>query len=89
VTPNSPGRSVVTAADAPAAIGPYSHAISHDGLLFCSGQLPLDPESGALIDDSPGAEATKCLENLEAICGRRARAGRAADGLHDPPRCLR
>jgi 2-iminobutanoate/2-iminopropanoate deaminase len=61
-------RAAVSAAAAPAAIGPYSQAISHDGLLFCSGQLPLDAASGELVDESPGAETTKCLENLGAIC---------------------
>jgi 2-iminobutanoate/2-iminopropanoate deaminase len=68
MTQSSADRAAISAPDAPAAIGPYSHAISHGGLLFCSGQLPLDPESGEMVDQSPGAEATKCLENLGAIC---------------------
>jgi 2-iminobutanoate/2-iminopropanoate deaminase len=69
MTPSSADRIAVTAPDAPGAIGPYSHAIRHDGLLFCSGQLPLDPASGELVDDSPAAETTRCLENLGTICG--------------------
>jgi 2-iminobutanoate/2-iminopropanoate deaminase len=68
MTPSSPNRTTVSAADAPAAIGPYSHAVSCDGLLFCSGALPLDPGSGELVDSSAGAETTKCLENLAAVC---------------------
>jgi 2-iminobutanoate/2-iminopropanoate deaminase len=68
MTQSSTDRVTVAATDAPAAIGPYSQAISHGGLLFCSGQLPLDAESGELVTDSPGAETTKCLENLGAIC---------------------
>jgi 2-iminobutanoate/2-iminopropanoate deaminase len=68
MTQSSTDRVAVSAPDAPAAIGPYSHAISHDGLLFCSGALPLDPGSGELVGDSPGEETTKCLENLGAIC---------------------
>jgi 2-iminobutanoate/2-iminopropanoate deaminase len=68
LTPSSADRDPVSAADAPAAIGPYSQAIRHDGLLFCSGQLPLDAASGELVGDSPGEEATRCLENLGAIC---------------------
>jgi 2-iminobutanoate/2-iminopropanoate deaminase len=68
MTPSTGDRVAVTAPDAPAAIGPYSHAVSHDGLLFCSGALPLDPGSGELVDDSVGAETTRCLENLAAVC---------------------
>ena len=68
MTPRSASRTTVTAPDAPAAIGPYSHAVSFDGLLFCSGALPLDPDSGKLVDQSAGAETTQCLENLAAIC---------------------
>jgi 2-iminobutanoate/2-iminopropanoate deaminase len=69
MTPSPADRAAVTAPDAPAAIGPYSHAISHDGLLFCSGALPLDPDSGELVDSSVAAETIQCLENLSAICG--------------------
>ncbi|HEY2716238.1 MAG TPA: Rid family detoxifying hydrolase [Solirubrobacterales bacterium] len=68
MTQSTNGRTAVTAPDAPAAIGPYSHAVSHDGLLFCSGALPLDPDSGEMVDDSVGAETTRCLENLAAVC---------------------
>ena len=53
---------------APAAIGPYSHAVVSNGLLFCSGQIPLDPESGELVDGGAGAQARRCLENLNAVC---------------------
>ena len=68
MTPSSANRTTVTAPDAPAAIGPYSHAVAHDGLLYCSGALPLDPDSGKLVDRSPGAETSQCLENLAAVC---------------------
>ena len=61
-------REPVTAARAPAAIGPYSHAIRSGELLFCSGQIPLDPDTGELIGVSAGAQARRCLENLEAVC---------------------
>ena len=64
----SPGREIVHAQDAPAAIGPYSHAVRPGGLLFCSGQIPLDPASGELLSVSAGAQARRCLENLEAVC---------------------
>jgi 2-iminobutanoate/2-iminopropanoate deaminase len=61
-------REPVTALGAPAAIGPYSHAVRAGGLLFCSGQVPLDPESGELVDGGPGEQARRCLENLAAVC---------------------
>jgi 2-iminobutanoate/2-iminopropanoate deaminase len=61
-------REPVTALGAPAAIGPYSHAVRAGGLLFCSGQIPLDPDSGELVGESPGDQAHRCLENLAAVC---------------------
>ncbi|HYF26145.1 MAG TPA: Rid family detoxifying hydrolase [Baekduia sp.] len=61
-------REVVTALNAPAAIGPYSHAVRANGLLFCSGQIPLDPETGELVAGGPGEQARRCLENLQAVC---------------------
>lgn len=64
----TPKRSAVTTDRAPAAIGPYSQAIRHGDLLWCSGALPLDPGSGELVTDSPAAETIRCLENLQAIC---------------------
>ena len=56
------------AAEAPAAVGPYSHAVSAGGLLFCSGQIPLDAHSGELVGDTPAEQARRCLENLGAVC---------------------
>jgi 2-iminobutanoate/2-iminopropanoate deaminase len=61
-------REAVTALNAPAAIGPYSHAVRTGGLLFCSGQVPLDPDSGELVGDSPAEQARQCLTNLAAVC---------------------
>lgn len=60
-------REVVTALGAPAAIGPYSHAVRAGGLLFCSGQIPLDPETDELVGATPGEQARRCLQNLEAV----------------------
>ncbi len=63
-----PDRHKIEAEHAPAAIGPYSQAIRTGDLLFCSGQLPMDPSSGEIIkEDAPG-QARQCLENLAAIC---------------------
>ena len=61
-------REVVTALGAPAAVGPYSHAVRSRGLLFCSGQIPVDPDSGELVGDRPGDQARRCLENLSIVC---------------------
>lgn len=58
----------VQTAAAPAAIGPYSQAMRCGELLFCSGQLPLDPQTGSLIDGDLAAMTTRCLENLAAVC---------------------
>jgi len=60
-------RQTVGAAQAPAAIGPYSHAVRSGDLLFCSGQIPLDPASGELVGGNVGTQARRCLENLEAV----------------------
>ena len=61
-------RETVTALGAPDAVGPYSHAVKAGGLLFISGQIPLDPDSGELVGDTPAEQARRCLENLEAVC---------------------
>jgi|SRR5271163_3449410 len=61
-------REIVEAPGAPAAIGPYSHAVRSGGLLFCSGQIPLDPASGELLGATPAEQARQCLENLQAVC---------------------
>jgi 2-iminobutanoate/2-iminopropanoate deaminase len=61
-------RETITALNAPAAIGPYAQAIRAGGLLFCSGQIPLDPESGELVEGGAAEQARRCLENLGAVC---------------------
>ncbi len=62
-------RQIVEAPGAPAAVGPYSHAVLVAGeLLFCSGQIPLDPATGELVGRTPAEQARCCLENLRAVC---------------------
>jgi 2-iminobutanoate/2-iminopropanoate deaminase len=61
-------RQLVTAPHAPAAVGPYAHAVRAAGLLFCSGQVPLDPRTGELVGRSAAEQAGRCLENLAAVC---------------------
>ncbi len=66
-------RRTLNAPGAPAAVGPYSHAVlvagaPAGGLLFCSGQIPLDPSSGELVGATAAEQARRCLENLSAVC---------------------
>ena len=72
----SSSRQVVTSPDAPAAVGPYSHAVRTGDLLFCSGQVALDAATGELVGATAGEQARKCLENLQAVC---AAAGTTLD----------
>jgi 2-iminobutanoate/2-iminopropanoate deaminase len=64
----SPHREPVNAPNAPEAIGPYVHAVKAGGLLFCSGQIPLDPRTGDTVGSTPADQAGRCLENLAAVC---------------------
>ncbi|HEY8303751.1 MAG TPA: Rid family detoxifying hydrolase [Solirubrobacteraceae bacterium] len=64
----APQRQTVTAPAAPPAIGPYSHAVRSGSLLFCSGQIPLDPASGEIVGSTAAEQARRCLENLTAVC---------------------
>jgi len=60
-------RVVVSTESAPAAIGPYSQAIAIGDLLFVSGQLPVDPASGDLVEGDIGAMTRQIFRNLETI----------------------
>jgi 2-iminobutanoate/2-iminopropanoate deaminase len=60
-------RQAITTSSAPAAIGPYSQAIAAGDLVFCSGQIGLDPTSGELVDGGVEAEADRALRNLAAV----------------------
>lgn len=61
-------RTPVSTDDAPAAIGPYSQAIRTGSLLFCSGQVALDPSTGELVKEDVAGQARRCLESLRAVC---------------------
>ena len=61
-------RETVIADAAPAAIGPYSHAVRAAGLLFCSGQVPVDPATGEIVGETPAEQTRRCLQNVEAVC---------------------
>jgi len=60
-------KSKVHSDQAPAAIGPYSQAIAAGGFVFVSGQLPIDPETGKIPDDSIAHRAHLCLRNMRSI----------------------
>ncbi len=61
-------RQVISTADAPKAIGPYSQAVRTGNLLFFSGQTPIDPATGKLVDGDIAAQARRVFENLKAVC---------------------
>jgi 2-iminobutanoate/2-iminopropanoate deaminase len=60
-------RQLVTAPDAPKAMGAYSPAIKAGNLLFISGQIPVDPSTGNLIDGDIAAQADQVMRNLTAL----------------------
>ena len=62
------GRRAVETADAPEPIGPYTQAVVADRVLYCSGQVPLDPETGELVEGGIAEQARRCLRSLAAIC---------------------
>ena len=70
-------RRPVETDQAPAPIGPYSQAIIAGGVLYCSGQVPLDPATGELVEGGIAEQAARCLESLEAVC--RAAGTRLTD----------
>ena len=62
-------KSIILTANAPAPIGPYSQAVSIGDLVFLSGQIPLDPATGNLVDDEIEAATERVLENIRAVLG--------------------
>ncbi len=53
--------------EAPAPVGPYSQAVAAEGFIFCSGQIPLDPITGNLVEGTVEVQAKRVLDNLEAV----------------------
>lgn len=60
-------KEIITTSHAPAAIGPYSQAVRSGNLVFVSGQIPLDPATGQLVEGEIEAQAERVLRNLAAI----------------------
>ncbi len=67
-------KKIVTTSTAPAPIGPYSQGVIAGGLMFVSGQIPIDPQTGELVTGGIEAQAERALENLMAIL-REAKLG--------------
>jgi 2-iminobutanoate/2-iminopropanoate deaminase len=61
------GKKIIKTSDAPQAIGPYSQAVEAGGFVFVSGQIPLDPKTGAVVAADIKAQAALVLENAKAI----------------------
>ena len=60
-------REIIETRDAPAPIGPYSQAIRANGFVFISGQIPIDPVSGQLVEGGVAAQTHQVMKNLSAI----------------------
>jgi 2-iminobutanoate/2-iminopropanoate deaminase len=60
-------KQVIATRSAPEAVAAYSQAISSNGLLFCSGQIPLDPATGELVQGTVAEETRRALDNLTAV----------------------
>lgn len=60
-------KTIIATDHAPKAIGPYSQAVVANGLVFASGQIPLDPATGILVDGDIAAQTERVLENLKAV----------------------
>jgi 2-iminobutanoate/2-iminopropanoate deaminase len=58
---------IVKTVDAPEAIGPYSQAIIHGGLVYCSGVIPLDPQTMKVVEGGIEAQSERVLKNLSAV----------------------
>jgi 2-iminobutanoate/2-iminopropanoate deaminase len=63
----------IQTSDAPAAIGPYSQAIDAGGFIFYSGQIPLDPETGTIVDGGIVEQTRQVMANMKAVLGASGR----------------
>ena len=62
-----PKKTIIKPAKSPAAVGPYSQAVRIGDLLFCAGQIPIDPATGNLISGDIKAQTERVLQNIKAI----------------------
>ena len=61
-------RQPIHTEQAPAAIGPYSQAVRAGNTVYCSGQIPLDPATGTLVEGDISSQARRVFDNLKAVC---------------------
>jgi len=69
---------IVSTSDAPAAIGPYSQAIKSGGLVYCSGQIPLNPATMEMVGETAAEQCEQVMTNLAAVLSA---AGSSLDGI--------
>jgi 2-iminobutanoate/2-iminopropanoate deaminase len=60
-------KKIIASEDAPKAVGPYSQAVAVGNLLFCAGQIPLDPKTGALVGEDVAAQTERVCENIRGV----------------------
>ena len=60
-------KKIISTDEAPGAIGPYSQAVRRGSLLFCSGQIPLDPKSGEIVSGDIATQTRRVLDNIAAV----------------------
>ena len=60
-------KKIISTSEAPAAVGPYSQAIRIGNFVYCSGQIPLDPETGEIVPGDVNAQTRRVMENIAAV----------------------
>jgi 2-iminobutanoate/2-iminopropanoate deaminase len=60
-------KKIISTNDAPAAVGPYSQAVRAGSLVFCAGQIPLDPKSGQIVSQDIAEQTRRVLDNITAV----------------------
>jgi 2-iminobutanoate/2-iminopropanoate deaminase len=60
-------KQIIKPANSPTAVGPYNHAVRVGDLLFCAGQIPIDPKDGSLVSGDIQAQTARALQNVKAI----------------------
>lgn len=60
-------KTIISTDQAPAAIGPYSQAVVHGDLVFCAGQIPLDPATGQIVEGDTVVQARRVVQNMKAV----------------------
>ncbi len=60
-------KKIISTEKAPAAIGPYSQAVAHNGIVYCSGQIPLDPKTMEIVGTDASTQAKQVMKNLNEV----------------------